>query len=453
MDRNNPESIALWSRWQWQSIDADPTTLFLNYTRRLNMESTAGAGFLQHNTGTFLLTGAALNYAYALELESNAQIAFGLNLFAYSRKLADDRFQPNPDIGLPTLSEKSNFLLQLAPSLRFKLDRFSVGIVAENLFDYNFSTKEKDTAPTKKTYIGLASYQIPLSLFGSQGAAFLQPTIYLKTMPGFDNQIGINSLLSTPKFWAQAGYNNFYGISGGAGGRFFKRLSLGVLMEFGTDATLEGLDPSFEIITAYRFGAMDASKEVDDVEEEDVADELKKAEEIKAEEAERNEEARKLDALAGNRQKATDSVAAVKAQQRLETEKALTQQRKLDSIASVRKEAALAEAAAQKQKNAREEAVKPQAGEKYEETRNEDGLQTGYYLIVNVFGTKKYFDGFMKTLKSRGLQPKSFYRSVNKYNYVYLERYDTLTEARKARDSKFNGKYPDNTWIFRVVGN
>jgi hypothetical protein len=68
-----------------------------------------------------------------------------------------------------------------------------------------------------------------------------------------------------------------------------------------------------------------------------------------------------------------------------------------------------------------------------------------------VFGTKKYYEAFMKTLGTKGLAPKSFYRSVNKYNYVYLERYDTMEEARKARDSKFGGRYQDALWIFRVV--
>ena len=88
----------------------------------------------------------------------------------------------------------------------------------------------------------------------------------------------------------------------------------------------------------------------------------------------------------------------------------------------------------------------------YEEVHKLDGTARGYYLIANVFGTKKYYEAFMKTLTTKGLNPKSFYRAENKYNYVYLERYDTLEQARQARDSKFNGKYPGKTWIFRVMG-
>ncbi|MGI9548348.1 MAG: SPOR domain-containing protein, partial [Flavobacteriaceae bacterium] len=84
---------------------------------------------------------------------------------------------------------------------------------------------------------------------------------------------------------------------------------------------------------------------------------------------------------------------------------------------------------------------------------SEDGLQPGYYLVANVFGTKRYYEAFMKTLSDMGIEPKSFFRSANKYNYVYLERYNSMQEARKARDSQFNGRYKGDTWIFRVVGN
>lgn len=88
--------------------------------------------------------------------------------------------------------------------------------------------------------------------------------------------------------------------------------------------------------------------------------------------------------------------------------------------------------------------------ERYEEVVKEQGLEPGFYLIANVFGTKKYYENFMKTLKQKGLSPGSFYRKANGYNYVYLGRYNSINEARQARDSKFDGKYQDKLWIFRI---
>jgi hypothetical protein len=58
----------------------------------------------------------------------------------------------------------------------------------------------------------------------------------------------------------------------------------------------------------------------------------------------------------------------------------------------------------------------------------------------------------MADLQKKGLTPGSFYRETNKYNYVFLARYDSISEARSARDSNFGGRYTEKTWIFRVVG-
>ncbi len=222
LDNSFSQSIALWTRWQWQSIDGDPTTMYLNYTRRLDTESAIGGGFFQHNTGTFLHTGGVVNYAYNFELSPTSQLSVGVNVFGFQRKLADDRFQPNPLIQLPQLVTSSDFILQLAPGIRFTVDGFSIGLASENFIDYNFSTNESNATASQKIYLGLISYEFPLLIFNNMEDSKLEPSIYVKTLPDTDTQFGLTTLLSTSKFWAQMGYNNFYGISGGLGGVFFK---------------------------------------------------------------------------------------------------------------------------------------------------------------------------------------------------------------------------------------
>ncbi|MFS4417120.1 PorP/SprF family type IX secretion system membrane protein [Maribacter sp. 2307ULW6-5] len=595
LDRNNPSSIALWSRWQWQTFDADPTSLFINYTARLNASSAGGVGFFQHNTGIFLNTGAALNYAYDIALGEGITLGVGLNLFGYMQELADTRFfQPNPL--QPELT--TDFILQMAPGLNLRMDRFSLGITSENLFDYNFTTNERSTPPNDRMFLGMAAYDIAMPSVAADDSAFLRPAVYVKTLPGTDTQVGVLGLLSTSKFWAQAGYNTFYGASVGAGGRFFKRLSFGAVVEFGTSEALEGTDPSFELVTSYRLGPLErktppepeeeliAGKDKNETKEQEglteaellavkealreqkrsdrvdkkrakvAIKEAKGAEELRFKETRRAME-RKKDSIARateqqalaeaterKRQKEelivgkdkneiTEKEGLTKAEQ-LAVREALKEQkrtdrvdekrakvavkeakgaeelrfketrrdmkRKKDSIARAKEQQALAEAterkrqeeealrnqrmqereaavalaqkrqqdsltavrlaaAEQAQKEAeaaklaqQQEAVTPQPGERYEEVDQQGDLRPGYYLIANVFGTKRYFDIFMADLKKKGLQPRSFYREQNKYNYVYLERYDTVSEARAARQSKFGGKYNEKLWIFRVVG-
>ncbi|MBT8223577.1 MAG: PorP/SprF family type IX secretion system membrane protein [Eudoraea sp.] len=500
LDRNQPRSVALWSRWQWQTIDGDPTTILLNYTQKFTPEMAGGLGVFQHNTGVFLNRGGVLNYAYALELSPGIQLAAGLNLFGYQRQLADDRFQINPDIIFPQFGESNDFIVQLAPSFRFQFGQFSLGMVVENLIDYNLSANESQVSANGNIFMGLAGYRIPVNLFADSGSSFLQPTLYVKRLPDFDNQVGITTLFSTPRFWAQAGFNSFYGVSGGIGGRFFKKFSIGALIEYGTQSDLRDQDPSFELVTAYTFGPQTMRKKISGFEEKDEQEVLVDAIPVPEEkdipdteqvESEALKEAAALaaaekvrDSLAKieetkailkqqlNRRKQRDSIRAVEKRQ-AEMLAAQKKQRRLDSVAAARweqaqkdraqrvqdslreREAELAEAARKKVETLKtaekREKVTPREGEKYEEAVNEEGLEPGYYLIANVFGTKRYYEAFMKTLRDKGLNPKSFYRASRKFNYVYLGRYNTIREARQARDSKLNGRYTDKTWIFRVV--
>jgi len=524
LDRNNPQSVSFWTRWQWQSIDADPTTLFLNYTRKINESSAASAAFFQHNTGVFFNTGGILNYAKEIRLNSLIRLGFGFNLFGFQQELADDRFQIDPDLPLPVLQPTTDFILQLAPGIRLSVENFAFSLAAENLFDYNFTDKERNTVPADKIYMGMVSYDIPVSAT-SDPTAFLRPSLYLRTIPELDNQVGLNVLLSKSVYWAQLGYNNFYGISVGGGGTFFKRFSVGALVEFGTNSAISSEDPSFELVASYFIGKPEERRKIRTLEEEELPkteeliteektqEEIKKAEalakeEKAAERARQKQAANEAKELAAQervmaRQKRRDSIAAAKeeraalaeanrikeerekaAREQAEREQELAnardeQQRKLDSINESRRAEALAaaqrlrrqketdslanlktEQAEENQEQTEEaqiveqaEESKPKVGEKYEEVLAEGDLEPGYYLITNVFGTKKYYDAFMKDLQGRGLQPGSFVRARNNYNYVYLARYNTMNEAREARDSNFGGKYPDKTWIFRVVGN
>lgn len=496
LDRNNPSSVAFWARWQWQTYDGDPTSLFLNYTAKLNDVSAAGVGFFQHNTGIFLNTGAALNYAYNIELSENVFLGVGMNVFAFQQKLADDRFfVPNP---IQTTAE-NDFILQMAPGINLNIDRFNIGLVSENLFDYNFTTNERNTSPDDRMFQTLVSYDFPVSILSTDNSSVIRPMVYYKTIPGLDDQVGLTTLLTTNKYWVQAGYNSFYGLSGGIGGRFFKRLSFGALVEVGTSSDLKGQDPTFELVTSYKLGKQQTPE--DKLEEELIAgeeekenlldtqdEELASAELTKAEKLALKREAKKQERLAlieskrikdsiqnasrksdlavkqskRDIKRKRDSIENAKAEQALAAARALDQQRQKDSIATVMKREAEAVALAQQRRQdsiaeskalaMKNEVVEVKAGEKYEEVTKEGNLEPGYYLIANVFGTKKYLDAFLADMKKRGIDAKSFFRDKNKYNYVYLAKYDFIKDARQARDSKLNGKYTDKIWIFRVTG-
>ncbi len=473
-----------------------------------------GASFFQHNTGVYNNTGGALNYAYAYEFSPTLSLAIGINLFGFKQQLADDRYFTNLPEPLPPFRITDDFIVQAAPGLFLMWDGLGIGLASENLIDYNFTTNERQSTAQERIYLMSGSYDFRL---GADPTSIFRPSVYWKSIPDQDNQIGLGTLYSTDKFWGQAGYNNFYGISLGAGGRFIKKISIGALIELATDSALDGKSSTFEIMLAYHIGPQFEDElpvepleqkeelivEAEKLSDKEVAaleksekDRIRKAEEAKA-------KAQKEEALAGAallKQQRKDSLDLAKKEEALAQEAVRKENKKRDSIATTKRQEALAEAEklnAQKRmdsiKQAEEalalvqradqqrkldsinkaqlaaaalekeqveqaklaqqpEKVKTLANEKYEEVANEEGLQPGFYLIANVFGTQKYYEAFMKNMTDKGLDPKSFRRKLNNYNYVYLGRYNTMEEARKARDSKLNGQYPDKTWVFRVVG-
>ena len=435
LDWNKPNSLSVWTRWQWQSIDGDPTSIFANYTHQLNVSSVASVGFLQHNTGIFLYTGGNLNFAQTFELDEGIRLMAGLNTFAFQQTVADEQFVPGDELDPVALADLEGFKVQFTPGLRLVVNQFSVGLALENAIGFNVSGNNGESMESFQSVTGTLSNDFPLMLSEGLGNSYVRPVLYVKSVPNGDAQFGLNGLFSTSKFWVQGGYNSFYGPSGGLGVTISNAFSVGGRMEFSTDSGLSEEDATIEIIASYHFGKTKSKKEVLPEEPEEILPEPEVDKEAKrrAEEIEQQRREREQRELEARRQlqREKDSLAEV---QRIKEQ--LELQRKKDSIARLRNQKV---------------AVRP--NERYEEVESEDGLEPGFYLIANVYGTQKYFENFMKTLREKGLEPKSFYRSFNKYNYVYLERYNTMDEARKARDSRFFGKYDDKTWIFRVKGN
>ena len=413
LDWNNPNSISLWSRWQWQSIDLDPTSLFLLYTNKFSNTSAASIGYLQNNSGVYSRQGVYLNYSQILLNKNAVQLSVGLNLFGAKEEMVDPSFPTLRPLTSNQLNGESSSNLLFSPGMRAQFNHLGVAISFENALQYNM-TEDISTNQNMRINTNL-SYDFRIS--GKKQHSFLRPILYFRTDPSYEDQLGGSLLYSNPKYWFQAGYNSFFGPSGGAGIHLFRRVSFGALVELSITDNLNNKDFTFEIQASYRFGDMNRPALLEEQEVEERIDQLSEAE-IAAQDAARKaeEEVRRRRMIAEQ-----DSIINVR----------LKEQRRLDSIARLIK-------------------VQIRPDEKYEEVATMQGLKPGYYLITNVFSTERYLRIFMQSLRKRGLHPNSFRRSLNGFNYVYLKRYDTLEEIREARDSKFHGKYRGPTWIFRV---
>ncbi|MDH7448003.1 peptidylprolyl isomerase [Aquimarina sp. 2201CG14-23] len=77
-------------------------------------------------------------------------------------------------------------------------------------------------------------------------------------------------------------------------------------------------------------------------------------------------------------------------------------------------------------------------------------VKNGYYLVTNIFKRKNYFERGMANLKKKKLDPKFFRNPKDRYIYVYLERYDTLEEAKKMLFSDFDNRYKGDMYILKI---
>ncbi|WP_036155521.1 PorP/SprF family type IX secretion system membrane protein [Maribacter forsetii] len=77
-------------------------------------------------------------------------------------------------------------------------------------------------------------------------------------------------------------------------------------------------------------------------------------------------------------------------------------------------------------------------------------MNSGYYVIANVYSQTKYMNAFMKELREKGLDPKQFYNKENGLYYVYLADYDYKNDAQMAASTDLNGKYNQEKWIMQV---
>ena len=86
-------------------------------------------------------------------------------------------------------------------------------------------------------------------------------------------------------------------------------------------------------------------------------------------------------------------------------------------------------------------------------TRIMNGVDSGYYLIANVFANPNNAKRFVKLLNSYGLHASYFINPENNFRYVYLKRHQSWNNALISYYTKLNDSYNDKMWIMRVTPN
>ena len=513
--REDKSYINLFHRNQSVSFDDNNQTYFLSYSGRIGDRSGVGLSLYTQREGLIDNFGLLANYAYGIKLSDKSNFTFGANFSYYNSGFNEGRANPIDDD--PTLNAlDDSALITFQPGFNLSYGNLDFGVFAENLFDYNLKTSESITDFNEKTFTGHLQYTHQFkNASGILEQGRLMPLARVSSIGGDDISLGGSLILDLPKLgWLQAGYDDFYGAAAGVGFNLNKRISLGYTIEKGLSNNFADLGVNHEISLAYSFtpnlteDRVMLEKEndllVSNEEEEPVPVENLSLTEKDLRIAELEQKLAENDAILDelfyrqvsieqNRQKDLERrFATVMRMVKRETQGQMPEleekAKKLyfnnmeeeDQIASSRKMPAanhgLTNTTAAKKITTLKDmqtpvTKKPTETEVVENTKTPvdkvvrisrkvsfksfsiPEVESGHYLIANVYKGTKYMNAFIDKLRADGIEADYFTNPKNGLNYVYINEYQDKNEAIAAYRTGMDGSYSGKTWVMKVKGN
>lgn len=503
--REDKSYINLFHRNQSVSFDDNNQVYFLSYSGRVSDRSGVGLSLFTNREGVFNNFGVHANYAYGVRLAPKSTFTFGANFSYYQSALNQDRVNAiENDPFLNTLESSS--LVSFQPGFNFSIGNFDIGGFAENLFDYNLKNSESVTEFNEKTYSGHLQYTHQFKNgAGLLERARLMPMARVRKVGEENLVLGGNLILDLPKLgWLQAGYDDFYGASAGLGFNLTKNISLGYTMEKGLSNNFENFGVSHEISLAYSFtpnlteDRVMLEKENEAlVENENVPQDSLSITEKDLEIAQLKDKLAENDAILDELLMRQDSIETTRRQdleKRFETvmkmvkretrgqNPALEEKAKqvyfanmdsADLVTQTKKQPisnhGLTNTTATKKiirinESKTNNAVAHTSSVKRDKTSNTKkiksarfksnaipNVQSGHYLIANVFKNPENVDAFIQQLHEQGILDAGYFENPkNGLNYVYLDGYKDKKEALEAYHSKLDGSYKGDAWVMNV---
>lgn len=434
--RENATSLSFLSRNKFTDFDDSPQLYVGSYSGRVNDNVGIGISVFQQNFGVFKNFGVLANYAYQVKISDNNALTFGFN-FLYAKSGIDKSkiVTTNPDPFLNSFQERP--IINFQPAVNLTLKNFDFGIFLENLIDYDLKENEFITKFPEKTFSGHLMYTKPFKSNSKYLKDGRFQIINLLRKQGSKNITYSGSLLlDLPKLgWMQTTYDDFYGAAFGLGINLSERIAIGFVYEKGKN----NLGITNEISITYSFGKRNYNKKKEEVNQlklTKLTDSLK----VKEKQVEKIISIYKKEQDSINRLKEIES--NKKFVQLLHLIKSNQPQKRTEIVSNKKKERV----------NINKPVVKQLKKEVKATSKPKKTIAGGYYLVANYFSIQKNAQNFEKVLKKKGLKAASFRHTKNGYYYVYLDKFNTLSEARAARKSKLNNTYKEQMSIIKIIG-
>jgi len=485
--RENKSYLNILHRNQYATFDDNSQNYFLGFSNKLNDHTAVGIGVYSQWAGVVQEFGFNANYATAVRLGEKSVLTFGTNVTYFNQGLDKNRVvisEADPEIADARKESK----IAVQPGINLSLGKFDFGFYAEDLLKYNQTTNEFLTDLSTKSV--KASVQYTHSFEHSKGLfenARLMPLAQVgQNLDGSLYYFG-SLLLDLPNYgWLQTTVDEEYGVAAGIGFNLSEKMSLGYLMEKDLSSDEANLGWNHEITLAYKFKDDDLSISVADNSSDNQIDNIvRNYEEQIAHLIEERDNARNS---TSKRQKTPVAVNDLAYENKIILDELILRQDSIESerIAAFEERFELivrmlrsdidttiknslqdfsVEENASYVSNTNEVEFETEPTDAFATSRRDNfkelpvkmlgdsdviGMNSGYYVIANVYSNKKYLNAFMKDLTEKGLNPKQFYNKENGLYYVYLADYDYKNDAQMAASTNLGGKYNQEKWIMQV---
>lgn len=479
--RENKSYLNILHRNQYSTFDDNRQNYFLGFSNQLNERTALGIGVYSQWAGVVQEFGFNANYATAINLGSNSKLTIGANLNYFNVGLDKNRIViAESDEKINDARKESKIGLQ--PGATLSIGSFDFGLYAQDLIQYNQTTNMMVTNLSEKSV--KASLQYTYSFNATKGVfenARLMPLLQLGKNVDDKYDYSASLLLDMPNYgWFQTNFDQSYGMSFGLGVNISKKMSLGYLLEKDILQNETDLGWNHEVSLAYTFDKKQGDEDWADASEDQRIDQIIRnyEEQILQLTADANRPAISeekmnaviIDKLAYENRLILDQL--ILRQDSIENMRNVAMEKRFEMIVRAVTINVKNSIKAEQKNNSNSEYTALAQAEKPTKTIQSDkykdfneiptkvlngtdiiGVGSGYYMIANVYKSKKYKEAFMQDLTEKGLDPKEFYNKENGLHYVYLADYNYKGDAKTDYVSNLNGKYQDEKWIMEVADN
>ena len=251
--REQHKYISVFNKREWVQFEDAPQTYLASYNGRLGENVGGGVALFQQNFGVFTTFGGVANFAYNARLGQDSNLTFGMNVGAYRSGLNNGNVVTNRDSADPSLNNlPSSTSILVNPGINYGTTFLDIGVSVNNLAVYNFEASELISDNPEQAIQGHLMY----TGYMTSGGFFDEAKFSGLVKSEFKKEETVVSgiaMLSIPKgIWAQVGYNNLYGASGGLGINITPEVSMEYSYEKAVGA-LANFGSSHEFTLAYRF--------------------------------------------------------------------------------------------------------------------------------------------------------------------------------------------------------